>query len=95
MCILNQLLDISVAVAAAWYISISSLTSELKFIKWHILPENHRPYYVSDLRVKPFDCASCMAFWLYLSLQYIPNDYYHMFIIALACAGLATKIDRA
>lgn len=60
--------------------------------RWYRYIGHARPF--AEVHIKPFDCESCLAFWLSLAyLLYNHVDVFTAIIVALASAFISFKIN--
>lgn len=86
----------AIALAALFFIQLPPV-QRMRMIKWkyrkHKNPGKDIP--LSTIRIKPFDCESCISFWVSLIILYInKSEIYNMILLPLSTAQLTKYLKR-
>lgn len=87
---------IAIAMASAFFVTLPFI-QRARIIRWNYLKviRNNNDLPLHAIRVKPFDCAPCLTFWItLLTLAFMQESLFNIILLSFASSQISKYVQR-
>lgn len=87
---------ISIALASSFFVTLPFI-QRARIIRWNYLKvmRNNNDIPLHTIRIKPFDCATCLTFWIVLlTLTIMQENIVNIILLSFATPQLTKYVQR-
>ena len=87
---------ITIAMASSFFVTLPFI-QQLRMMRWNYpkVIRNNKDLPLHSIRIKPFDCAPCLSFWVsLLTLTFMQECLFNIILLSFASSQISKYVQR-